>query len=142
MATITFTTGLCGSGKTHYSEALQQRTGARIFEGIGRGIVANDSWLVIIRHLNAGEDCIVEEMDFCFQNPRNEAIKYILENAPETEIKWVCFESDIESANWNVRLRTNKNDIDNHLHINKQLNTLYTYQSGAEIVPITRIETK
>lgn len=140
MATITFITGLCGSGKTHYSNELHLKTGAIIFEGIGKGIESNNNWQMIICRLKAGSDCIVEEMDFCFQEPRDNAIKYIRENTPETVIKWLCFENDIESANWNVMFRTNKNDIEGHLHINRQLNKLYTYQSEAVIVPITRID--
>ena len=141
MAKITFIIGLCGSGKTHYSEVLRQKTGTKIFEGIGKDIRGNTKWSEIISHLKAGEDCIIEEMNFCSQDPRDEIIKYILENAPETKIKWVCFENDLESANWNVRLRPNK-PIDGHLKINEQLHRDYTYQSGVEIIPITRIESK
>ncbi len=142
MAKITFIIGLCGSGKTHYSEVWRQKTGAKIFEGIGKSIGGNTNWSAIINHLNAGEDCIIEEMNFCFQDPRNEIIRYILNKASGTKIEWVCFENNLESANWNVRQRTNKGDIDGHLKINEQLHRDYTYQPGVEIIPITRIESK
>ena len=140
MTTITFITGLCGSGKTYYSEQLKKKTGALLFEGIGKGIENNENWLIIVSHLKNGNDCVVEEMDFCFQKPRDSVIKYILGNTPDTEIKWVCFENDLDSANWNVRQRTNKADINGHLYINAQLTRFYTYQFGAKIVPITRIQ--
>ncbi len=139
MTTITFTIGLCGSGKTFYSERLQQKTGAKIFEGIGKGIVNNKHWPAIINHLNDDKDCIVEEMDFCFQKPRDEAVKYILANAPGTKIEWVCFENNLDSANWNVRQRNNKGDIDGHLHINMQLHKIYVYPPNAKIIPIKRL---
>ncbi len=139
MAIITFTIGLCGSGKSHYSKILSQKTGVNVFEGIGKDIEDNSNWPIIINHLKSGEDCIVEEMDFCFQPPRDVVKNYIIETVPDTFIKWICFENDLDSANWNVERRTNKGEIKNHLRINRRLHKRYTYQAGAEIIPITRI---
>jgi len=139
MAIITFIIGLCGSGKSYYTEEISQTTGINVFEGVGKGIEGNSSWPIIINHLRSGEDCIIEEMDFCFQPPRDVVKNYINENVPGTFIKWICFENDLDSANWNVKKRTNKGEIENHLYINKQLHERYTYQAGAEIIAITRI---
>jgi len=139
MPTITFTIGLCGSGKTHYSDELKKKTGAIQFEGIGRGIVNNKYWPGIICLLNTGLDCIIEEMYFCSQRPRDEVVSYIIANAPDTKIKWVCFENDLESANWNVIKRTNKGAIEGHLQINQDLHLCYEYQPNVNIIPIKRI---
>jgi hypothetical protein len=65
-------------------------------------------------------------------------VRYLAQ-APDTQIEWLCFENDLESANWNVTHRTNKGDAANHHGINAKQYPRYTYPDGARRIPITRI---
>ncbi len=136
MAKVTFILGLAGSGKTFYAEQLREATGAEIFEGVEH----HKSLSVIVERLTDGKDCIVEEIAYCHPNDRERVVTGLRSQVPGVEIEWVCFENDLESANWNVRHRTNKSEIEGHLAINRHWHGVYRYPDGAEIRPITRID--
>jgi hypothetical protein len=55
------------------------------------------------------------------------------------EINWICYENDLESANWNVIHRKDKEDPPGHLEINLRLHPHYEYPADAKIIPIQRI---
>ena len=138
MARITFLLGLAGSGKTHRAEQIARDTGAKIFEGIASDL--NPGMLSeIVQRLKDGKSCIVEEIAFCIPAKREMVIAQLGASVPDAEIEWVCFENDLESANWNVRHRKNKGDIENHIAWNKRWFNLYKYPDGAVPIPITRI---
>ena len=135
MAKITFILGLCGSGKTYLSERLKKETGAEVFTNL----LADESGLIaLIESLRNGKDCIVDEVRFCLPTYR-EQILQSLSQITSLDMRWICYENDLETANWNVIHRTNKGDPEGHLDINLRLHPHYTYPANAEIVPIQRI---
>lgn len=135
MVKITFIVGLSGSGKTEMSERLKKETGAEVFTNL----LADDSGLgVLIKSLRDGKDCIIDEVRFCLPAYR-EQILQSLSHIAGLDIRWICYENDLETANWNVIHRTNKGDPAGHLDLNLRLHPHYTYPPNAEIVPIQRI---
>ena len=135
MAKITFILGLSGSGKTYPSERLKRETGAEVFTNL----LVDDSGLsALIESLRNGKDCIVDEVRFCLPAYR-EQILQSLSQITDLEMRWICYENDLETANWNVIHRTNKGDPEGHLDLNLRLHPHYTYPANAEIVQIQRI---
>jgi deoxyadenosine/deoxycytidine kinase len=135
MAKLTFILGLSGSGKTYLSERLKKETGAEVFTNL----LADDSGLTsLIAFLRDGKDCIVDEVRFCLPAYR-EQILQSLSQITSLDMRWICYENDLETANWNVIHRTNKGDPEGHLDLNLRLHPHYTYPANAEIVPIQRI---
>ncbi len=135
MPKVTFILGLSGSGKTHLSEQLKRETGVEIFANL----LSDDSGLsALIERLRHGEDGIVDEVRFCLPAYREQIIQSLAQIG-DLEIRWICYENDLETANWNVIHRTNKGDPEGHLDINLRLHPHYTYPTNAEIIPIQRI---
>ena len=135
MAKITFILGLSGSGKTYLSERLKKETGAEIFTNL----LANDSGLTaLVESLQDGKDCIVDEVRFCLPAYRAQILQSLAQ-ITGLDMRWICYENDLETANWNVIHRTNKGDPEGHLDINLRLHPHYTYPADAEIIPIQRI---
>jgi GTPase SAR1 family protein len=135
MAKLTFILGLSGSGKTYLAERLKKETGAEVFNNLladASGVTA------LIESLRDGNDCIVDEVRFCLPAYR-EQILQSLSQITSLDMRWICYENDLETANWNVIHRTNKGDPEGHLDINLRLHPHYTYPANAEIVPIQRI---
>jgi len=142
MAKVIFLLGLAGSGKSFYAEKLKRENGAEICEGIAaphhpKGVQE------VIEYLNAGKNCTVEEIAYCFSKNRDKVVSDILSKVPNAEIEWLCLENDLESANWNVERRTRKNttsEINAHLRINENWHNRYTYPENTEIIPIKRMK--
>ena len=135
MAKITFILGLSGSGKTYLSERLKKETGAEVFTNL---LVDDSGLTALIESLRNGKDCIVDEVRFCLPAYR-EQILQSLSQITDLDMRWICYENDLETANWNVIHRTNKGDPEGHLDLNLRLHPHYTYPANAEIVPIERI---
>jgi deoxyadenosine/deoxycytidine kinase len=135
MAKLIFILGLSGSGKTHLSESLKKETGAKVFTNL----LAEDSQLsALIESLREGQDCIIDEVRFCLPAYR-EQILQPLSQITDLDMRWICYENDLETANWNVIHRTDKGDPAAHLDLNLRLHPHYTYPVGAEIVSIHKI---
>jgi hypothetical protein len=135
MAKVIFILGLCGSGKTYLSEQLREQTGAEVFDNLladGSGLPA------LIQCLKDGKDCIVDEVRLCLPTYRDGIMKH-LSQITGLETHWICYENDLESANWNVMHRKNKGDPEGHLEINLRLHPHYDHPPDAEIIPIQRI---
>jgi len=135
MAKITFILGLSGSGKTYLSERLKRETGAEVFTNL---LVDDSGLTALIESLRNGKDCIVDEVRFCLPAYR-EQILQSLSQITDLDMRWICYENDLETANWNVIHRTNKGDPEGHLDLNLRLHPHYTYPANAEIVQIQRI---
>ncbi len=135
MAKITFILGLSGSGKTYLSERLKKETGAEVFTNL---LVDDSGLTALIESLRNGKDCIVDEVRFCLPAYR-EQILQSLSQITDLDMRWICYENDLETANWNVIHRTNKGDPEGHLDLNLRLHPHYTYPANAEIVQIQRI---
>jgi hypothetical protein len=135
MAKLTFIVGLSGSGKTYLSERLKRETGAEVFTNL----LADDSSLTaLMESLGDGKDCIIDEVRFCLPDYREQILRS-LSQITGLVMRWICFENDLEKANWNVIHRTDKGDPEGHLDINLRLHPHYTYPNDAEIIPIQRI---
>lgn len=140
MAKVTFLLGLAGSGKTHRAEELKKETGAEVFEGT-EGERKDELLRAMVQRLNAGESCIVEEIAYCLPSRREAIVATLCSQVSNIEIEWICFENDLESANWNVCHREHKRDaVQGHLHINQCYHGLYIYPSGAKVIPIVRVD--
>jgi hypothetical protein len=135
MAKLTFVLGLAGSGKSVYAEERSKTTGAEVFEGI----VHHGSLPTVVQRLKNGKDCIVEEIAYCESTAREKVVTDVCSQTPGVEIEFICFENDLESANWNVRRRTNKGDVDSHLALNSWWHPRYTCPERSTVLPITRI---
>ncbi len=138
--TVTFLLGFAGSGKSHVARQLERDEGARAFEGVA----AADKkylWFEMLAHLEAGRNCTVEEWAFSTADNRLVVVEELTRRIPGINIRWICFEKDIESANWNVRVRRDegKEDVSGHLQINAILESTYTIPDGAEVRKIYRL---
>lgn len=139
MVKVTFLLGLAGSGKSFLAEKLKRETGAEIFEGT-EGEEKQKLLRVMVQHLKGGKNCIVEEIAYCHPRAREEIVMFLRSQVPGVEMEWVCFENDLQSANWNVTHRRNKRDVQGHLAINQYWHSLYVCPDGAKVIPITRID--
>lgn len=133
MARVTFLLGLCGSGKTHVAKGLERETGATFIEGVLAGNRCDE----IMRSVREGRDCIIEEIWFCVPTHRERLVLSLLEIG--TQVEFICFENDLESANWNVVRRPGHKDVADHITINQSLHPHYVYPEGAVPRSITRI---
>ena len=70
MPKVTFLLGLCGSGKTYWSERLRETTGAKVLESL----LHNNASVALIQRLKDGKDCIVEEFKYCIPEYRDEIL--------------------------------------------------------------------
>jgi len=135
MAKVTFILGLSGSGKTYLAQQLKKDTGAEVFENL---LSDGSSLPALIACLRDGRDCIVDEVRFCLPAYRDEILQCLSE-ITDLRIDWICYENDLESANWNVIHRKDKGDPEAHLDLNLRLHPHYEYPPNAEIIPIQRI---
>lgn len=137
MAKVTFVLGLAGSGKTHQAKNICEQTGAEFLEGTeGDGTKKK----LLFQNLTDGKDCVVEEIAYCLPSRREKIVLELCSFKSDLEIEWICLENDLESANWNVKHRINKGDVQGHLRINQCYHGLYIYPGGAKIIPIIRIK--
>ena len=94
---------------------------------------------MVVQNLSSGNDCIIDEWKYSIPRFR-EKILADLVNVPNLELEWICFENDRASADWNVRHRKNKGDVEGHLRINEFLSDVYQWPKQAQILKITRID--
>ena len=135
-----FLLGYAGSGKSYLARQLERDNDARPFEGIAAADKRH-LWDEMISHLRSGGTCTVEEWAFRTAECRDAVVDALERLVPGVRIKWICFERDIEAANWNVRMRADvgKEDVDGHLAINAEMERTYTIPAGAELRKIIRI---
>ena len=114
---------------------MKTESGAKVFENI---LEDGSSLVVLIECLKEGNDCLIDEVRFCLPSYRDEIVQQ-LSQVPGVEINWICYENDLESANWNVIHRKDKEDPAGHLEINLRLHPHYEYPADAKIIPIQRI---
>jgi hypothetical protein len=137
MGRITFLLGLCGSGKSYLGKQLSDDTGAKVYENL---LSNNGARLPeLVDTLQRGENCIVHEIAFCESEPRARIQEFLTSQVKGLKITWICFENDIETANWNVMHRNDGRDVEAHLSLNQWYRQVYTYPDGAEFRRITRI---
>jgi hypothetical protein len=137
MAKLTFLLGLCGSGKTYIAERLATQTGAKLFTDFLQD--QNKNFPILVQNLSSGNDCIIDEWKYSIPRFRDKILADLV-NVPDLELEWICFENDPASADWNVRHRKNKGDVEGHLRINEFLSDVYQWPEQAQILKITRID--
>jgi hypothetical protein len=137
MAKLTFLLGLCGSGKTYIAERLATQTGAKLFTDFLQD--QNKNFPILLQNLSSGNDCIIDEWKYSIPRFRDKILADLV-NVPDLELEWICFENDRASADWNVRQRKNKGDVEGHLRINEFLSDVYQWPEQAQILKITRID--
>jgi hypothetical protein len=135
MPKVTFMLGLAGSGKTHQGKKIAEESNCDFFE---ENQFFQTPFLDCLRQ---GKDCVVEEICYCVPNNRTRLLDK-LSKIPNLIIEWICFENDIESANWNCDHRQLKGDPEQHKQANLCVSLVYTYPDGAQIWPIIRTEPK
>ena len=136
MAKLTFLLGLCGSGKTYIAERLATQTGATLFTDFLQD--QDKNFPIMVANHSSATDCIMDEWKYSIPRFR-ETILADLINVPNLELEWICFENDRGSADWNVRHRKNKGDVEGHLRINEFLSDVYQWPEQSQILKITRI---
>jgi hypothetical protein len=139
MPKVTFILGLAGSGKSYLASQISEKTGAIIFEGIeGDAEIMKN----MIQHLREGGDCIVEEIAYLRPVMRDKIAIELANAISDLALEWICFENNLEDANWNVVHRMDKEDdnIKGHLHINQVYHGIYIYPSETKAIPITRVK--
>ena len=110
-----------------------------VFEGIAAP-ESRELLQCMLECLRRGSYCVVEEIAFCINECRESISALLRVEVPGVEVEWMCFENDIDSANWNVRNRTNKGSAEGHTAINREYHPRYTYPPGAKVEPIVRTE--
>jgi len=133
MPEVTFIIGLCGSGKTTLAKKLsKENTHARLYMADTHGkYYYRDMRLTLL----AGTDCIVEDICQSVEYYRRK-MRGLLATVPGIVVKWIAFENDVRSANWNCAMR-GKRDPKAHCKINRRLRWRYTIPNGSEVLPIT-----
>ena len=137
MPKVTFVIGLCGSGKSWHADCIHAEAGAKQFEGL----VGKKQFPEVIRWLQGGNDCVVEEISCCHAEFRQVFVRDLSRFVPGLEIEWLCLENDLESANWNV-LHRSKGDVAERIEINGRVPSRYTYPEGCTPIPVVRIDPK
>lgn len=131
MSTVTFTLGLCGSGKTWLADRI---VAARKFDE--QFLEDQAQHAALIDTLRSGKDCVVVEIAYCSEDARWQIASEITEALPNVKINWLCIENDLDRANKNCRERTNKPDPEGHVRFNHDVSPSYTYPDGAVILKI------
>ncbi len=139
MTKVIFILGLAGSGKTYWAKRLEKEASAEIFEGTA-GEEKEKLLRAMVQRLNDGKNCVVEEIAYCLPSRRETIVETLCSSVSDIEIEWICFENNLESANWNVKNRKEKSDaVQDHLRINQCYHGLYIYPSGTDVKQIYRI---
>jgi hypothetical protein len=89
--------GLPGSGKTYLGNRLAKENGYEFIDDID--IEGKKRLLAILKE---GNDCIISDPNFIFEDIRNKAILSLAENL---NIEWMFFENDPEQCLKNVEYR-------------------------------------
>ena len=93
------------------------------------------TFVELVRTLNAGNDCMVSDVNFCRPHRRAEFETAILEVAPGTAFEWRFFENDPAGCIENVRRRARINVTREEQTITK-LAPNYIIPPGAAVMPV------
>lgn len=142
--TLILVQGLAGSGKSHLIELL---THDFLIQENFAASAASETRNIddLARELRRGLCCIVSERKYRSNVERNAFIQKVLaavSPSPQPTIKVICFENDIDAANHNCRMRTNKAHDptgENHVAQNQHDTRDYEIPTDAIVVKIHRI---
>ena len=137
---VTFIVGLAGSGK---STLLNSLVYDFVFEEC---FWFNDEVLErnhkdVLTRLGQSQHCVITERRFMHQEVRDDYTHRLRKDVPFLQINWFFFEKNLEAANHNCRLRTNKEgDVHGQQHIeqNNHDSLSYTIPEGAVVIKIHR----
>lgn len=138
MATVTFVTGLCGSGKSWVAERLSHDTGAELLDELEEYPTDEKKEGYLLSLLKQGKDCIFTDFRLMFADQRQRIVEKITTSCQRVTMRWICLENNLAKANANVRSRPEKKDPEGHVALNERWSRHYTYPDqtdfpGAEI---------
>ena len=116
MATVTFILGYCCSGKTHLADEMVKTLGVRKFDE--NFLNDMDQHARLIEALRKNIDCVVIEIEYCLEQPRQAIIQELKMSVPRLTVKLEFFEADLQKANENCRRLNHKADPEGHIWIN------------------------
>lgn len=135
---LTVVFGPCGAGKTWNLERVQALCpGVRVHdEGF---LVRYSVTRKVRRWLREGHDCVVSDITFCLAEKRAELMRWLERNHLNVTLRWVCFKSDMRTANANCRARARSSGkrARIHLKINARYEQLHSIPAEALVLPIT-----
>jgi hypothetical protein len=116
MATVTVILGYCCSGKTHLADEMVKTLGVTKFD---EGFL-NDSaqHAQLIEALRNNIDCVVVEIEYCLEEPRQFIVEKLKREVPGVSVKMEFFEANLQKANENCRRENHKGDPEGHIWIN------------------------
>lgn len=136
--------GLAGSGKSHLIQLLGHDF--LIQENFAASADSEKSNIEdLARGLRCRHRCIVSERKYRSSTARNAFLQKVLDAVspwPPPMIKIICFENDLEAANHNCRVRTNKaHDPTGDMHVRQNQSDTRDYEipENAIIVKIHRV---
>jgi len=126
---LTLVLGLAGSGKSHYFENHLSGYN-RLFDG---------NYAELLGLLRSGKYCVLTELKYMNPANRDPFVESVQHAVPRVTIEYVCFENNLEIANSNCRVRSNKpNDPLGTAHIqnNTIASQVYRYPKGVTPIKI------
>lgn len=136
--------GLAGSGKSHLIQLLSHDF--LIQENFAASADSEKSNIEdLARELRCGRRCIVSERKYRSSTALNAFLQKVLDAVSPSlppMIKIICFENDLEAANHNCRVRTNKaHDPTGDMHVRQNQNDTGDYEipENAIVVKIHRV---
>lgn len=137
--TLILVLGLAGSGKSHLISLL--KNDFCIEEGFALDEEVNIEKL--LGELSKGSCCVISERKYRSTNERAEFFRRIVDaSCIAPIIRIICFENDLDSANHNCKVRTNKAHDpsgDDHVKRNKSDSVSYEIPVDAIVVKIHRV---
>ena len=136
--------GLAGTGKSHLIEML--RYDFLIQENFASTDNCEDRNIQdVARELRCGRRCTISERKYRSSVQRSKLIQRVLTNvspSPPPLIRVICFENDLEAANYKCLNKTNKDQYltgEDHVAQNNEDTLDYEIHSNAIVVKIHQI---
>src|SRR5262245_55003945 len=121
-ASLTLILGLCGSGKSYTLDRLDAEVKS---PHDGFALNHNGEIEYVIEALRAGRSCAVVEIAYCERGARASFLTWVRREVPAVEIRFICFENDVQKANANCVRRDDGRDLQRLFAINKHFSASY-----------------
>ena len=142
---VIFVVGLPGAGKSEFLKQLSQEFEAQVFDDFKAHAMSDNpafdcarEFEPLKRALNAGELCIVADIDFCNESSRREASLLIEQYCRGTEIEWRYFANDPAACKNNVLRRAEEapRNVTLELENVARYSEHYRIPPGGIIIPV------
>jgi len=134
--------GLSGSGKSKLASELEAAGFLKFDEGVYKWW-SGSSYGKLMTSVANGKDCVVVDIAYMVERERAELIADLRAQRPDADVRWICFENNLERANENCRRdrRRTPEQVVGNLKQNALLTRGYSFPRGAEIREIVVQET-